>query len=82
MTPQAYEAYLKGRFFWNKRNKEAIEKSIDYYTEAIRLDPRYAPAYAGLAGVHRHELRRARRSVHSRGGAEGRISRSEGGRTR
>jgi TolB-like protein/Tfp pilus assembly protein PilF len=52
VTPQAYEAYLKGRFFWNKRNKEAIEKSIDYYTEAIRLDPGYAPAYAGLAEAY------------------------------
>jgi serine/threonine protein kinase/Tfp pilus assembly protein PilF len=52
VNPEAYDAYLKGRFFWNKRNKEAIEKSIEYFNEAIRLDPGYAPAYAGLADAY------------------------------
>jgi TolB-like protein/DNA-binding winged helix-turn-helix (wHTH) protein/Tfp pilus assembly protein PilF len=52
VRPEAYEAYLKGRFFWNKRNKEAIEKSIEYFTEAINIDPNYAPAYAGLADAY------------------------------
>jgi eukaryotic-like serine/threonine-protein kinase len=52
VKPEAYEAYLKARFFWNKRNKEAIEKSIEYFNEAIRLDPGYAPAYAGLADAY------------------------------
>jgi tetratricopeptide (TPR) repeat protein len=52
VKPEAYEAYLKGRFFWNKRNKEAIDKSIEYFTEAVRLDPKYAAAYAGLADAY------------------------------
>ncbi len=52
VNPEAYEAYLKGRFFLNKRNKEAIQKSIEYFNEAIRLDPGYAVAYAGLADAY------------------------------
>jgi len=52
VKPEAYEAYLKGRFFWNKRNKEAINKSIEYFNEAIRLDPAYAAAYSGLADAY------------------------------
>jgi TolB-like protein/DNA-binding winged helix-turn-helix (wHTH) protein len=45
----AYQAYLKGRYYWNKRTAEGITKSIEYYQEAIKLDPNYALAYAGLA---------------------------------
>ncbi len=52
VNPEAYEAYLKGRFFWNKRSKEAIYKSIEFFNEAIRLDPGYAAAYAGLADAY------------------------------
>jgi TolB-like protein/DNA-binding winged helix-turn-helix (wHTH) protein/Tfp pilus assembly protein PilF len=52
VKPEAYEAYLKGRFFWNKRSKEAIDKSIEYFNEAIRLDPGYAAAYSGLADAY------------------------------
>lgn len=52
VNPDAYEAYLKGRFFWNKRNKEAINKSIEYFNDAIRLDSGYAAAYAGLADAY------------------------------
>jgi serine/threonine-protein kinase len=52
VNPDAYEAYLKGRFFWNKRNKEAINKSIEYFNDAIQLDPGYAAAYAGLADAY------------------------------
>jgi TolB-like protein/DNA-binding winged helix-turn-helix (wHTH) protein/Flp pilus assembly protein TadD len=52
VDPEAFEAYLKGRFFWNKRNKEAINKSIEYFNEAIRLDPGYAAAYSGLADAY------------------------------
>jgi TolB-like protein/Flp pilus assembly protein TadD len=46
---EAYELYLKGRFFWNKRTGNDIKKSIDYFNQAIAKDPGYALAYAGLA---------------------------------
>jgi TolB-like protein/DNA-binding winged helix-turn-helix (wHTH) protein/Tfp pilus assembly protein PilF len=46
---EAYESYLKGRFFWNKRTGEGLKKAIDYFSQAIQNDPNYAPAYAGLA---------------------------------
>ena len=45
----AYQAYLKGRFYWNKRTGDGIKKSLEYYNEAIKLDANYALAYAGLA---------------------------------
>ncbi len=45
----AYTFYLKGRYFWNERNKESLEKAIKYFEEAIRRDPKFALAYAGLA---------------------------------
>jgi TolB-like protein/Flp pilus assembly protein TadD len=46
---EAYEFYLKGRFFWNKRTAADLRKSIDYFDQAIVKDPNYAPAYAGEA---------------------------------
>ena len=46
---EAYELYLKGRFFWNKRTGETIKKGIDYLNQAVQKDPNYALAYAGLA---------------------------------
>jgi DNA-binding winged helix-turn-helix (wHTH) protein len=45
----AYEAYLKGRYFWNKRNEEGLKKGIAYFSQAIEIDPRYGLAYTGLA---------------------------------
>ena len=48
-NPAAYEAYLRARFFWNKRTGEGMEKSISYFEEAVRLDQQFALAYAGLA---------------------------------
>jgi TolB-like protein/DNA-binding winged helix-turn-helix (wHTH) protein len=45
----AYEAYLRGRFFWNKRTGEGLQKSITYFEESVRLDPEFSLAYAGLA---------------------------------
>ena len=48
-NPNAYEAYLRARFFWNKRTGEGLQKSITYFEEAVRLDPQFALAYAGLA---------------------------------
>jgi TolB-like protein/DNA-binding winged helix-turn-helix (wHTH) protein/Tfp pilus assembly protein PilF len=49
VDPDAYELYLKGRYFWNKRSEAGFVKSIDYFQQAIARDPNYAPAYAGLA---------------------------------
>ena len=49
----AYTLYLKGRYFWNKRNKESLEKAIKYFEEAIKMDPRFALAYSGLADSYR-----------------------------
>ncbi|HXN21495.1 MAG TPA: winged helix-turn-helix domain-containing protein [Candidatus Dormibacteraeota bacterium] len=52
VNPEAYESYLKGRFFWNKFTSEGWQKGIDYFNESIHLDPSYAPAYAGLADCY------------------------------
>ena len=46
---EAYQLYLKGRFFWNKLTPDGLQKSVDFYTRAIEIDPNYALAYAGLA---------------------------------
>ena len=48
-NPEAYELYLKGRFFWNKRTGADLHKAIDYFDQAIAKDPNYALAYIGLA---------------------------------
>jgi serine/threonine protein kinase/tetratricopeptide (TPR) repeat protein len=49
MNPDALEAYLKGRHFLLTRTLPSIQKGMDYFREALRLEPNYAPAYAGLA---------------------------------
>ena len=49
VVPDAYQAYLRGRFFWNKRSEPALRKAVEYFDEAITKDGTYAPAYAGLA---------------------------------
>jgi DNA-binding winged helix-turn-helix (wHTH) protein len=46
---EAYHLYLKGLYFWSKYNKEETIKSIEYYQQAIAIDPTYALAYAGIA---------------------------------
>jgi len=46
---EAYQLYLKGRFFWNKRTEESLKKGIEYFEQAIEKDPVYALAYTGLA---------------------------------
>ena len=48
----AYEAYLKGRFYWNKRTPESLRLAIEWFGRAIQADPNYARAYAGLADVY------------------------------
>jgi TolB-like protein/Flp pilus assembly protein TadD len=52
VNSQAYQAYLKGRFFWNKRSAEKVRKAIEYFEQAIALDPNYAAAHAGLADCY------------------------------
>jgi eukaryotic-like serine/threonine-protein kinase len=49
VDPQAYEAYLKGRYWWNKRTREGEFKGLAFFQKAIELDPSYAAAYAGMA---------------------------------
>jgi TolB-like protein/DNA-binding winged helix-turn-helix (wHTH) protein/Flp pilus assembly protein TadD len=49
INTEAYEAYLKGRYYFGQRHRGAIEKSIEFYNQAIVKDPNYALAYAGLA---------------------------------
>jgi DNA-binding winged helix-turn-helix (wHTH) protein/Tfp pilus assembly protein PilF len=49
---EAREAYLRGRYFWNKRNAEGVEKSVEHFRRAIDLDPTYGAAYAGLADAY------------------------------
>src|SRR5262249_34053604 len=46
---EAYQAYLKGRFFWNKRTADGVRNGIKYFEDAIAIDPNYALAYSGLA---------------------------------
>lgn len=46
---EAYNLYLRGRYFWNKRTKKGLEKGLKCFEQAIERDPQYAPAYAGLA---------------------------------
>src|SRR5437762_3784766 len=51
-NPEAHQLYMKGRYFWNKRTTENLQKAIDYFEQAIGKDPAYALAYSGLADVH------------------------------
>jgi len=49
VDPRAYEVYLKGRYHWNKRTEQGIKKGIEYFEEAINIDPDYAQAYSAIA---------------------------------
>jgi TolB-like protein/Tfp pilus assembly protein PilF len=49
---EAYQLYLKGRYYWNKRTGDNLRKSIDYFQQAIDKDPNYALAYTGLADAY------------------------------
>ena len=49
VNAEAYEAYLKGRYFWNKRTREGLVKATEYFRHSIDTDPDYAAAYSGLA---------------------------------
>ena len=49
---EAYQLYLKGRFYWNKRRADDLKTSIEYFRQATEKDPGYALAYAGLASTY------------------------------
>ena len=49
---EAHNLYLKGRYFWNQRTREGLEKGIEYFEEAIARDQHFALAYTGLADCH------------------------------
>ena len=51
-STEAYHAYLKGRYQWNKRTEEGLKRGIEYFQQAIDLDPIYALAYSGLADCY------------------------------
>ncbi len=65
-NPEAHQAYLKGRFFWNKRTLDGLNTATEYFQQALRIDPNYARAFAGLAdsyvltnfysGLHQKDL--------------------------
>jgi serine/threonine-protein kinase len=52
VNPAAHELYLKGRFFWDKRNQQTMGRAIAYFQQAIDKDPTYAAAYSGLADCY------------------------------
>ncbi len=52
VNPEAYDAYLKGRYFFNRPSDENLSKAIAQFEEAIRLDPKFAPAYSGLSDAY------------------------------
>ncbi len=49
VKPEAYESYLKGRYYWNQRTPEALSRASEYFQQAIEKDPGFALAYAGIA---------------------------------
>jgi tetratricopeptide (TPR) repeat protein len=51
-NPQAEDFYLQGRYYWNKRTPDDLNRAVDYFTQAIVRDPNYAQAYAGLADCY------------------------------
>jgi TolB-like protein/Tfp pilus assembly protein PilF len=50
--PEAYQLYLKGRYYWGKRTQESLDKAKDYFNQAVEKDPHYALAYVGLADYY------------------------------
>ena len=51
-NPEAYQLYLKGRFYWNKRASDSLKQAVEFYKQAIEKDPGYALAYSGLAETY------------------------------
>jgi TolB-like protein/DNA-binding winged helix-turn-helix (wHTH) protein/Tfp pilus assembly protein PilF len=52
VNPEAYESYLKGRYFWNKRTADGLKVALAYFKQATEEDPKYAKAYSGLADTY------------------------------
>lgn len=52
VTPEAYDAYLRGRFYWANQTEQGIREAITSFKDAIRLDPGYSPSYSGLAHAY------------------------------
>jgi TolB-like protein/DNA-binding winged helix-turn-helix (wHTH) protein/Flp pilus assembly protein TadD len=52
VNPEAYESYLKGRYFWNKRTADGLKVALAYFDQAIEDDPNYAQGYSGLADTY------------------------------
>jgi tetratricopeptide (TPR) repeat protein len=52
VNPQAYESYLRGRYFWNKRTADGLKVALAYFNQAVDEDPKYAQAYSGLADTY------------------------------
>jgi TolB-like protein len=48
-NPDAYQLYLKGRYYWNKRTAESLQQAVEFFNQAVDKDPNYALAYSGLA---------------------------------
>jgi serine/threonine-protein kinase len=53
---RAYQLYLRGRYYWNRRNQEDVARAIEYFQEALREDPGYALAHAGLSDAYALQL--------------------------
>jgi TolB-like protein/DNA-binding winged helix-turn-helix (wHTH) protein/Flp pilus assembly protein TadD len=52
VNPQAYESFLRGRYFWNKRTADGLKVALAYFNQTIDEDPKYAQAYSGLADTY------------------------------
>jgi TolB-like protein/DNA-binding winged helix-turn-helix (wHTH) protein/Tfp pilus assembly protein PilF len=52
VNPEAYQSYLKGRYFWNKRTADGLKAALAYFNQAIEENPKYAQAYSGLADTY------------------------------
>ena len=65
VSPEAYENYLKGRYFWKKRTADAVKKAIDHFNRAIEIAPNYSLPYTGLADIYllSDQSQRARKEV-------------------
>src|SRR5208337_1358597 len=52
VNSEAYQSYLYGRYFWNKRTPDGLKRAIEYFQKALAQDPSYAVSYAGLADCY------------------------------